>query len=189
MIRNRGEIAACNGDLTRTPYAQWHWCLWLCYKGLAATPIWWGGHRSGGGCASLPNHNENSKMVAERAFLSGNILVRAPVDRAEDWRWSSVRAHLAGKDDGVVTVAPALDRIGNFATFLSEDFDQAMTYATLRNAESVGRPIGSKEWITNMEARTGRTLAPQKRGPKPRTIAFSAPPYGNASSNYLTDVT
>jgi putative transposase len=128
-------------------------------------------------------------LYAALRYVALNPVRARLVDRAEDWRWSSVRAHLAGKDDGVVTVAPALDRIGNFATFLSEDFDQAMAYAALRKAESVGRPIGSKEWITDMEARTGRTLAPQKRGPKPRAIALSAPPDSIVPLSHLTDVT
>jgi putative transposase len=128
-------------------------------------------------------------LYAALRYVALNPVRARLVDRAEDWRWSSVRAHLTGKDDGVVTVAPALERIGNFAMFLTEDFDQAMTYAALRKAESVGRPIGSKEWITDMEARTGRTLAPQKRGPKPLAIAFSAPPVKKVSSNHLTDVT
>ena len=44
-----------------------------------------------------------------------------------------------------------------------------MTYAALRKAESVGRPVGSREWLEDMEARTGLTLAAGKRGPKPRT--------------------
>jgi hypothetical protein len=30
--------------------------------------------------------------------------------RAAEWPWSSIHAHLAGRDDGVVTVAPILDR-------------------------------------------------------------------------------
>jgi putative transposase len=128
-------------------------------------------------------------LHAALRYVALNPVRARLVDRAGDWRSSSVRAHLAGQDDGVVTVAPALERIGNFATFLSEDFDEAMTRAALRKAESVGRPIGSKEWITDMEARTGRTLAPQKRGPKPRAIAFSAPPVKKVSSNHLTDVT
>ncbi|HKN30306.1 MAG TPA: hypothetical protein VJY34_21480 [Roseiarcus sp.] len=35
---------------------------------------------------------------------------------AEDWRWSSVAAHLAGRDDGLASVAPLLDRCaGRFA--------------------------------------------------------------------------
>lgn len=90
------------------------------------------------------------------------------VRRAEDWAWSSTRALLAGADDHVVTVAPALERVGNFAAFLGEEFDEALSYAALRRAESVGRPVGSAEWLAEMEARSGLTLAPQKRGPKPK---------------------
>ena len=89
-------------------------------------------------------------------------------ERAEDWRWSSTAAHFSGKDDHVVTVAPAIERVGDFAAFLGEPFDEAMTYAALRKAESVGRPAGSREWLDDMDARTGLTLAPAKRGPKPK---------------------
>lgn len=63
-------------------------------------------------------------------------------ERAEDWRGSSTAAHIVGKDDHVVTVAPAIERVGDFAAFLGEPFDEALTYAALRKAESVGRPAG-----------------------------------------------
>ncbi len=86
--------------------------------------------------------------------------------RAQDWAWSSTRALIAGEDDHVVTVAPALERVGDFAAFLGEAFDEALSYAALRKAESVGRPVGSAAWLAEMEAKTGLTLAPQKRGPK-----------------------
>ena len=71
------------------------------------------------------------------------------------------------QDDHVVKVAPALERLGDFATFLGEDFDEALDYAALRKAESVGRPVGSLEWLEDMEVRTGKRLRPMKRGPKP----------------------
>jgi putative transposase len=77
-----------------------------------------------------------------------------------------VRAHLAGKDDELVTVQPALDRVGDFAAFLKQDFDEDADYLALRRAESVGRPIGDADWLRAMEARTGRVLAPAKRGPR-----------------------
>jgi len=97
------------------------------------------------------------------------IPVRARlVERAADWRWSSVGAHLTGKDDRVVRVAPALERVGNFAAFLAEDFDQDEAWLALRRAESIGRPIGDATWIAALEARTGRTLAPGKRGEQRR---------------------
>ena len=77
-----------------------------------------------------------------------------------------MNAHFTGVDDHVVNVAPALERVDDFRAFLGEKFDEAMSYAALRKAESVGRPVGSKEWLADMEAKTGLTLAPQKRGPK-----------------------
>ena len=87
---------------------------------------------------------------------------------SEQWRWSSTAAHIAGKSTAFVDVAPALERVGDFSAFLGEEFDQAMTYAALRKAESVGRPVGSKTWLADMEQRTGMMLAPRKRGPAPR---------------------
>ncbi|WP_072384534.1 hypothetical protein [Novosphingobium sp. NDB2Meth1] len=45
--------------------------------------------------------------------------------------------------------------------------EEALTYAALRKAESVERPVGSPAWLADMEVRLGRPLAPQKRGPKP----------------------
>ena len=76
------------------------------------------------------------------------------VKRPEDWHWSSVRAHFAESDDHVVKVAPALERVGDFRAFRGEEFDEAMSYAALRKAESVGCPIGSKDWLADMEAKT-----------------------------------
>ena len=74
------------------------------------------------------------------------------------------------RDNHVVRVAPALDRIGNFKAFLDEDFDEAFTYTTLRKTETLGRPVGSKHWLEDMAAKTRYALLPGKRGPKPRAI-------------------
>lgn len=74
-------------------------------------------------------------------------------------------ALIAGENNHVVKVAPALERAGDFAAFLGEEFDEALTYDALRKAESVGRPVGSREWLAEMEERTGLKLAPGKRGP------------------------
>jgi putative transposase len=88
-------------------------------------------------------------------------------ERAEDWPWSSARAHLAGGDDGLVEVAPLLDRVGDFRAFLGGEEDQQATRA-LRMAETTGRPLGDAPWVAALEERTGRTLAAQKRGRKKR---------------------
>jgi len=120
---------------------------------------------------------DEAHFVTALRYIALNPVRARLVARAEDWPWSSTRALLAGRDDHVVTVAPALERVGDFAAFLGEPFDEALTYAALRKAESVGRPVGSPEWLADMEARLGRPLAPQKRGPKPgRAERGPAPP-------------
>ena len=113
---------------------------------------------------------DEAHFVTALRYIALNPVRARLVARAEDWRWSSTRALLAGQDDHVVTVAPALERVGDFAAFLGEPFDEALTYAALRKAESVGRPVGAPEWLADMEARLGRPLAPQKRGPKGKAL-------------------
>jgi putative transposase len=111
---------------------------------------------------------DEGHLIAALRYVALNPVRARLVARAGDWPWSSTPALLAGRDDAVVTVAPALSRVGDFAAFLDEDFDEAAAYGPLRKAELVGRPVGAPAWITRMEAATGLTLAPRKRGPAPR---------------------
>jgi putative transposase len=106
-------------------------------------------------------------LVAALRYIALNPVRARLVGQAQDWEWSSTRSLMAGKDDHVVRVAPALERVGDFAAFLGEDFDEALTYAALRKAETVGRPVGSAAWLADMEARSGKQLAPGKRGRRP----------------------
>jgi putative transposase len=101
-------------------------------------------------------------------YVSLNPVRARLVAQASDWPWSSVAAHLAGEDDGLVHVVPVLERYGNFANFLGEDESGDDAWRRLRMSETTGRPLGNPDWISDIEARTGRTLAPQKRGPKAR---------------------
>jgi putative transposase len=44
--------------------------------------------------------------------------------------------HLDGQDDHVVRIAPALEHVGDFRTFLGEEFDEAfLPISALRKAE------------------------------------------------------
>lgn len=98
-------------------------------------------------------------------YVSLNPVRARLVERAEDWPWSSVTAHLAGRDDELVTVAPVLDRYGDFTTFLRQE-TQEEAFRLLRMSETTGRPLGNGKWLENLEKLTGKSLRPQKRGPK-----------------------
>jgi putative transposase len=75
---------------------------------------------------------------------------------------------LRGQDDGVVTTAPVLARVGPFADCLAAAFEEASAFAALRRSETAGRLLGSGDWIERLGQAFARPLAPRKRGPKPR---------------------
>jgi putative transposase len=113
-------------------------------------------------------------LFAALRYVALNPVKGRLVERAEDWPWSSTRAHMAGREDGLVAVAPVLSRTGDFAAFLGQDEDAPAT-AALRASRTTGRPVGAAEWLAELEAGTGRTLAPEKRGPKPKSVAEDQP--------------
>ncbi len=112
--------------------------------------------------------DENHLANAVR-YVSLNPVRAKLVKRAKDWPWSSVRAHLSGKDDGLVKTQPVLGRYGKFGKFLDVESDQDRGFKLLRQAETTGRPLGNSDWIKQLEDKTGRKLAKKKRGPKPRS--------------------
>jgi putative transposase len=65
-----------------------------------------------------------------------------------------------------VQVAPVLGMVGDFAAYLDEPDDEAAVMA-IRHSRTTGRPVGAAAWIAALEARTARTVAPARRGPKP----------------------
>ena len=106
-------------------------------------------------------------VVAAWRYVALNPVRARLVERAQDWRWSSARALLGLEDDGLTDIAPARARLARFADLLDADEDVEAT-ERLRKGESVGRPIGSEDFLAMLEARTGRRLRPRPRGPKPR---------------------
>jgi putative transposase len=53
---------------------------------------------------------DEAHLAAAARHVSLNPVRARLVDKAQDWRWSSVAAHLAGEDDAPVDVAPMLER-------------------------------------------------------------------------------
>lgn len=91
--------------------------------------------------------------------------LRHPSVVTEECKWSSVRAHLAGVDDGLVKVRPVLDRIPHLKGLLQAESDDDFTQ--LRRAETTGRPLGAPQFVTGLETLLGRTIARRPPGRKP----------------------
>jgi putative transposase len=109
---------------------------------------------------------DESHLAAALRYVSLNPVRARLVGRAQDWRWSSARAHLRGKNDGVTALAPIRDRFPSFADLLASE-PEADLFDALRAAESIGRPLGNDGFLARIERQTGRVLKPGRRGPKP----------------------
>ena len=95
-------------------------------------------------------------------------LVRTPAKYA----WNSIHAHLAGKDDGLVSVKPLRDLVADWPGFLRQGLDDN-ELQTLRRHERTGRPAGNDKFIGRLENRLQRVLKKQKPGPKPSSAKNS----------------
>lgn len=101
-------------------------------------------------------------LMAAARYVALNPMRARLVSRAQDRRWSSVRAHLERRADGLVSVAPLLDRCnGRFVDLIgSPAASQAM--AALRGAETIGRPLGSPAFLDRVATQTGRDPRPAR---------------------------
>ena len=61
---------------------------------------------------------DEEHLAAALRYVSLNPVRARLVERAQDWRWSSTRAHLRGKDDGLTALAPIRDRFPRFGDLL-----------------------------------------------------------------------
>ncbi len=127
----------------------------------------WRGYPWQGRFASFPMDEAHVLACARHVELNP---VRARLARrVRDWRWSSARAHLAGADDGLVTVRPLLDLAPNWSALLRGGLSDAEGDA-VRAGERTGRPLGDPAFVDRLEADLDRVLKRRKPGRKPRQI-------------------
>lgn len=125
----------------------------------------WRGYLWQGRFASFPM--DEAYLLACARYVELNPVRAKLARRARDWRWSSARAHLDGRDDELVKTRPLLDLVPDWAAFLrsglSDDEGEA-----IRSRERTGRPLGSARFVTRLEKRLDRPLAPRTPGRKPK---------------------
>ncbi len=125
----------------------------------------WRGHLFDGRFGSVAM--DEGHLISAIRYVALNPVRARLVGRAQDWKWSSVRAHLEGKDDGLVSVRPVLDRVADFAALIAGRADDA-GFAALRAAEQTSRPLGTPDFIAGLERILGRPIARRAPGRKPK---------------------
>jgi putative transposase len=134
----------------------------------------WRGYLFQGRFASYPMDDEH--LIAAVRYVENNPVAARMVDRAEDWRWSSARSHVAGRrvpGDRLTDVAALGRHVRNWRAMLRHGAElgdagregEAIAEAIEARLRT-GRPLGADEWLAAQEKGLGRQLRPLKRGPK-----------------------
>jgi len=126
----------------------------------------WRGHLWQGRFASFPMDERHLMLAARYVELNP---VRAKLCRVPwRWRWSSAAAHITGRNDGLVDVAPLLGRVDDWREYLAAGLAPEQA-ALLRQHERTGRPLGSAAFLRRLETRLGRVLHKKTPGRKPKS--------------------
>lgn len=122
----------------------------------------WRGYLWQGRFASFPL--DEAHLHSAGRYVELNPVRAGLTGRPQDWFWSSARAHLRARDDGLVSVAPMLKMIADWPAYLRAGLRESEREA-LRHHERTGRPLGSAGFIAGLEAQLGRRLKKRKPGP------------------------
>jgi putative transposase len=102
-------------------------------------------------------------LLAATRYVELNPVKAGLVSTPEEYRWSSARAHMDGRDDALVIVKPLLEMFGSWQSFLSYGVSNE-EYELLQRHERTGRPLGDTQFMEQLEHKLDRILTPQKGG-------------------------
>jgi putative transposase len=96
-------------------------------------------------------------------YVEQNPVKARIVKKAEEYLWSSARAHVLKHKDDLLEDFYLLHDIEDWAAYLSVRVSEE-DYRLFQQHERTGRPLGSEEFIRKLEQITGRVLIEQKAG-------------------------
>ena len=119
--------------------------------------LWEGRFKS---CVLSEQHLYSAIRYVERNPVRAGI-----VKKAEDYAWSSAKAHIYKKRDEVLSDNFVVNEISDWKEYLSEESDDIKGLLFIKHSDT-GRPLGDKNFIEKIERVTGRMLCKNKPGPK-----------------------
>jgi putative transposase len=125
----------------------------------------WRGHLFQGRFYSVAM-DEGHLMAAFR-YVALNPVKAKLTKRARAWPYSSTAAIIAKNSDKYVDVTEANSRIKDFGKFIiRENNVESQLWNEIRRHEFTGRPVGTKEWLENLDRELNGVVLPKKPGRK-----------------------
>ncbi len=154
--RRDGDLSRFMGWLTLTHTQRWH-----SHHRTAGT-----GHLYQGRFKSFPVQPDEHLLTVCR-YVERNALRAGLVERAQDWRWSSLWARRAKASEERPDLAPwPIDRPHDWTRRVNRPFVPEEEEAVLRSIQR-GQPFGSVRWQIKTAARLGLESSLRPRG-RPR---------------------
>jgi putative transposase len=122
---------------------------------------------------------ERAHLLRALRYVDLNPVRARLVERAEDYRWSSARAHLTGIDPAGLVDPSEWRKVcpdGDWAGTLTEPGEAESGWAeTLRAATRAGKPLGGKHFVDKLAASNSADLELRPRGrPRRKLMARAA---------------
>lgn len=125
----------------------------------------WRGYLWQGRFLSFPMSDEHVYRVLR--YVEMNPVRARMAGKAEEYKWSSARAHVEKKRDRILSKFSFIEAIEDWRKYLMEESEEDVK--VIREHSFRGRPWGGDDFIRQLEKQTGRMLRKQKPGPKRRS--------------------
>ena len=97
-------------------------------------------------------------LYASARYVEQNPVRSGIVPAAQDYPWSSAKAHLTGAGDPLLSGhCPLSETVADWAKYLGEDQDREAADSIVK-ATKIGRPCGNEEFVRQMEELLDRRL-------------------------------
>lgn len=123
----------------------------------------WVGHLWQGRFLSFPLDERH--LYAAVRYVENNPVRAGLVNNAEEYTWSTARAHVKGIHNYLLSNCYLLRHIHDWGEYLKEDTGKDDS-DLIRKHSSTGRPLGDDVFIMKLESTLDRVVAKRKPGPK-----------------------
>ncbi len=86
---------------------------------------------------------DDAHMMVAARYVENNPVAAGLVPRAEDWRWSSARAHVGHGEDGLTDIAALRRHVPNWRAMLARGLEAGEEDEAIERALRSGRPLGA----------------------------------------------
>lgn len=102
-------------------------------------------------------------MVAAR-YVENNPVAAGLVREAEAWAWSSARAHVTGRPDGLTDARALGVHVPNWRAMLARGLEAGDADEAIERALRSGGPIGAPPWLATLADRFGALPGARRQG-------------------------